>query len=165
MRSVQFQIAPCSSLRFSISIGPFQCSRCSLQGFYSLAPVPSEEVPFVYLASVCLSLQCLSSALTQAGGGGLFRFASFITLQGGMGAAFSVYAAQAPGCSIWSVPCTARGSSPRVFHKSAESTVPAFCAFPGPSSSGIQELHGRIHPKCGMPCPLCSPSFSFRLRR
>ena len=26
--SVQFQIAPCSSLQFSISIGPFQCSRC-----------------------------------------------------------------------------------------------------------------------------------------
>ena len=26
--SVQFQIVPCSSLYFSISIGPFQCSRC-----------------------------------------------------------------------------------------------------------------------------------------
>ena len=26
--SVQFQIAPCSSLHFSISIGPFQYSQC-----------------------------------------------------------------------------------------------------------------------------------------
>ena len=33
--------------------------------------VPSEAVPFVYLASVCWSLQCLISALTQAGRGGL----------------------------------------------------------------------------------------------
>ena len=31
--SVQFQIAPFSSLHFSISIGPFRCSRCCLQGF------------------------------------------------------------------------------------------------------------------------------------
>ena len=31
--SVQFQIAPRSSLHFSISIGPFRCSRCYLQGF------------------------------------------------------------------------------------------------------------------------------------
>ena len=34
-------------------------------------PVPSEAVPFVYLASVCWSLQCLISTLTQVGGGGL----------------------------------------------------------------------------------------------
>ena len=26
--SVQFQIVPCSSLYFSRSIGPFQCSQC-----------------------------------------------------------------------------------------------------------------------------------------
>ena len=30
---VQFQIAPCSSLHFSITIGPFWCSQCYLQGF------------------------------------------------------------------------------------------------------------------------------------
>ena len=44
--------------------------------------------PFVYLASVCWSLQCLISALTQAGGGGLlFRFTSSAALQEGRGAA------------------------------------------------------------------------------
>ena len=31
--SIQFQIAPHSSLHFSISIGPVQCSQCYLQGF------------------------------------------------------------------------------------------------------------------------------------
>ena len=31
--SVQFHMAPCSSLHFSISTGPFQCSQCYLQGF------------------------------------------------------------------------------------------------------------------------------------
>ena len=118
--SVQFQIAPPSSLHYSISTGPFWCSGCHLQGFYSVALVPSEVVPFVYLASVCWSPQCLVSALTQAGGGRLlFR------------CCFPLYAAQAPGCSIWSGPCIACGSSRRVFHKSVEQkAAPAFCAFP-----------------------------------
>ena len=35
-------------------------------GILIVAPLPSEAVPFVYLASVCRSLQCLISALTQA---------------------------------------------------------------------------------------------------
>ena len=145
MGSVQFQVAPCSSLHFSIIIGSFRCSRCSLQGFYSVAPVPSEAVPFVYLASVCRSLQCLISALKQVGGGGLlFRFASSVALRGGRGAAFPVYAAQAPGCSIWSMPCAARGSSPRVFHKSADSAAPAFCAFPAGAAQAARSLTGAL---------------------
>ena len=45
-------------------------------------------VPLVYLVSVCWSLQCLISALTQAGGGGLlFSFSSSVLLQGGRGTA------------------------------------------------------------------------------
>ena len=41
-------------------------------------------VPFVYLASVCRSLQCPISALTQAGRGGLlFRFTCPVVLWGG----------------------------------------------------------------------------------
>ena len=50
--------------------------------------------------------------------------------------ALPVYSAQAPGCSIWSGPCVAWGSSFRVFHKSTDSTGPAFRAFPCLSSSG-----------------------------
>ena len=40
---------------------------------------------------------------------------------------------------------------------------PAFCGFPGPSSSGSQELEERTLPGCGAPSPLLGPSFSFRL--
>ena len=111
-----------------------------------------------------LSLQCLLSALTQAGGGSLlFRFASSVQSCCGEGGAlqaaiavcgehspcsghtgfaphrgvcaFPVYTAQAPGCSIWSGPCVECSSSFRVLHKSADSVVPAFCAFPGLSGS------------------------------
>ena len=64
--------------------------------------------------------------------------------------AFPVYTAQAPGCSIWSGPCVACGSSFPVLHKRADSVGPAFCAFPGLSSSGSQEpdkctLPGAVH--------------------
>ena len=79
--------------------------------------------------------------------------------------AFPVYTAQAPGCSIWSGPCVACGSSFLVFHKSADSVAPAFCAFPGRSSSGSQELAQRTLPRCGAPSRLCGPSLSFRQRR
>ena len=50
--------------------------------------VTSEVVPFLYLASVRRSLQCLVSTLTQAGEGGLlFRFTCSVALWGGRGAA------------------------------------------------------------------------------
>ena len=77
-----------------------------------------------------------------------------------------LYVAQAPRCSssIWSGPCVACSSSFRVLHKSADSVAPAFCAFPGPSSSGSQELEGCTLPGCGAPSPLRAPSLSFRPR-
>ena len=53
------------------------------------------------------------------------------------------------------------GSSFRVLHKSPDSVGPAFCAFPGPSSSGIQELDERALPGCSAPHPLRGPSLSF----
>ena len=57
-----FQFYSSSSLKTS---PPIQ------QGILISCTVPSEAFPFVYLASVCRSLQCLISALTQAGRGGL----------------------------------------------------------------------------------------------
>ena len=54
------------------------------------------------------------------------------------------------------------GSGSRVFHKSADSVQPAFCAFPGQSSSGSQELDELTLPRCRVPYPLCGPSFSFQ---
>ena len=87
-------------VRFSFSSSVFQLTlldiyrplpvwSASPTGILICCTVPSEAVPFVYLASVCWSLRCLISALTQAGGGELlFRFASSIALWGGAGAAF-----------------------------------------------------------------------------
>ena len=49
----------------------------------------------------------------------------------------------------------------RVLHKDVDSVGPAFCAFPGRSSSGSQELDERTLPGCGTPSPLHSPSLSF----
>ena len=126
------------------------------------------------------SLRCLISALTQAGGGLLFRFASSVQSCCGEGGAlqtdiavcaehspcsghtglaphrgvcaFLVYTAQAPGCSIWSGPCAECGSSFRVLDKSADSVAPAFCAFSGLSGSGSQRLVRRL-PGCDVPLP------------
>ena len=58
MASAQFQIVPCSSFFFSSSIGPILC----------LVDVTSSAVPsclFILDFSVCKSLQCLISTLTQ----------------------------------------------------------------------------------------------------
>ena len=76
--------------------------------------------------------------------------------------AFPVYTAQAAGCSIWSVPCVACGSSFRVFHKSADSVGPAFFAFPSSSSSGSQELDGCTLPRCAFSPPQSQPQFPLR---
>ena len=63
--SVNFQIVPWSSLHFSRSIGPFLCSWCYLQSFNLLHLSLPKQFPLFILASVCWSLQCLISALTQ----------------------------------------------------------------------------------------------------
>ena len=132
-----------------------------------------------------LSLRCLISGLTQAGGGDLlFRFASSVQSYYGEGralqtdiavygehspcsshtgfapyrgvCAFPVYTAQAPGCSIWSGPCIECGSSFPVLHKRMDSVAPVFCAFPGLSGSGSLRL-GRTLPGCGAPFPFAAP--------
>ena len=82
VESVQFQIVPCSSLYFSRSIGPFQCSQCYLQGFNLLQlSLPRWFPLFILASSVCRSLQCLISALIQGGEGGhLFRLICSVVL-------------------------------------------------------------------------------------
>ena len=79
----------------------------------------------------------------------LIQVASSIALRGGTGAAFPVYAAQAPGCSIWSVPCAARRSSPRVFHKSTDSAAPAFRALPARAAQAARSSTGALSPGAG----------------
>ena len=84
--SVQFQIVPCSSLYFSRFVGPFQSSQTvKLQGFNLLHLSLPKWIPlFILASSVCRSLQCLISALTQGGEGGyLFRLIYSVVLWGG----------------------------------------------------------------------------------
>ena len=72
---------------------------------------------------------------------------------------FPLYAAQAPGCSIWSVPSAARGSSPRVFHKSPEQkAAPAFCAFPIRAAQAARSLTGVLSPGAPRLLPSVSPA-------
>ena len=47
------------------------------------------------------------------------------------------------------------------FSSSPQKSRPAFCAFPGRSSSGSQELDEHTLPGCRAPSPLRGPSFSF----
>ena len=61
MGSVQFQIVPCSSLYFSSSVGPFQCSRCSLQGFNLWHLSLPEQLPSVYFGFSCLHVSSVSN--------------------------------------------------------------------------------------------------------
>ena len=161
--SVRFQIAPHSSLHFSISTAPSSVVGVIYRDFNLLHWSLLKRFP---LFGFCLPVSSVPNIHPDTGGRrwSLVQVAGSTTLRGGTGAALRVYAAQAPGCSIWSVPCAVRGSSPRVFHKTADSAPPAFCAFPSPSSSGSQELDGRTLPGCSAPSPLCSPSLSFRQR-
>ena len=130
--SVQFQRATCSSLHlFSRSIGPLQClvdvnyrvlicCTCHFQ---------SGSLLFILASSVCKSLQCLNSILTQGcKGGHSLRLTCSVVLWGGRDAAnkyprcvwgvlavsgphrhahgvyaFPVYTAQAPGYSAGEV--------------------------------------------------------------
>ena len=79
---------------------------------------------------------------------------------------FPLFGAQAPCCSIWSVPCAARSSIPRVFHKSPEQkAAPAFCAFPVRAAQAARSLTGALSPRCGAPSALRIPSPSPRPRR
>ena len=160
--SIQFQIAPRSSLHFSISTGPFRCSRCYLQGLESVALVPSEVVPFVYLASVCWSLQCLISALTQEGGGGLlFRFASSVVLRGRGGRCFPcLRCSGSRRLYMERALCCVRFQFSGTPQKRGLSCACVLC-LPCLSSSGSQELDGRTLPGCSVPSPLCGPSLSF----
>ena len=150
------------------------------------------------MASVCRSLQCLISTLTQAGRGGLlFRFTCSVVLWGGRATAdkchWPVWGALTVFQPHWVCPrsrcmcfphlhCSGSrllyreralsyvhfpglshsSSGFQVLHKDADSVGPAFCAFPGWSSSGSQELDEHTLPRCSAPYPLRSVSLSFR---
>ena len=89
----------------------------------------------------------------------LIQVASSIALRGGAGSAFPVYAAQAPSCCIWSLPCAVPGSSPRVFHKSVEQeAAPAFCTFPTRAAQAARSLTGTLSPGAAHLLPSMVPT-------
>ena len=127
-----------------------------------------------------LSLRCLISALTQAGGGDLlFRFASSVHSCCGQGGAlqtdnavcgehslcsghtgfapyrgvcaFPVYAAQAPSCPIWSGPCVACGSFSGNPQKHGLGCTCVLC-LPRPERFRQPEAWAPS-PRCGAPFP------------
>ena len=68
MGSVQFHIVPCSN--FQGLQAPSSAWSMLTTGFQSVVPVTSRVVPcylFILASSVCKSLQCLISTLTQGG--------------------------------------------------------------------------------------------------
>ena len=79
--------------------------------------------------------------------------------------AFPIYTVQAPGCSIATGPWVACGSSFRVLHKSADSTGPAFCAFPTREAQAARSLRSAL--SLGAVCllPSAVPASSFCMRR
>ena len=71
---------------------------------------------------------------------------------------FPCLTAHAPDCSIWSVPCTGRGSSPPVFHKSVEQkAAPAFCAIPVLAARAVRSLMGALSPGAARLFPSAVP--------
>ena len=171
MGSVQFQIAPCSNLYTSQYLKAPSGVVSVIYRDLSVAPVPSEAVPFVYLASVCWSsvsnfrpdtggwrwslvqVRWFSHAVGREGHSrqmSLARVGSTHSVPATLGlprswvCAFPVYTAQAPRCCIWSGPCIACGSSFRVLHKSTDLVGPEFCAFPVRAAQAARSLTGAL---------------------
>ena len=99
----------------------------------------------LYLASVCRSLQCLISTLTQGGGGGLlFRLTCSVVLRGGRGAAdkchWRAWGVLTVSRPHWLCPCSGRVCSPSLHCSGSRSLCreqALRCVhFPGLSQSG-----------------------------
>ena len=123
-------------------------------------------VPFVYLASVCRSLLCLISTMTQVGGGGLlFRFACLVLLWGGRGAAdryhWPVWGGPAVFRPLWVCPRSQRVCFPRLHCSGSRLLyrVRDMCCvhFPGLSRSGSGSPITPQRSRLGWACVLCLP--------
>ena len=113
MGSVQFQIVPCSGLYlFSRSIGPLQClvnANCRVLicctlicGTFNLLSLPKRFPLFILASSVCRSLQCLISTLTQGSESDhLFRLTCSVVLWGGGNTASKYHWFVGNACSVW----------------------------------------------------------------
>ena len=151
MGSAQLQIAPRSSLHFSISAGPFRCSGCRLQGFNLLHWSLLKRFP---LFGFCLQGSSVPIFRPHTGGrrwthsGCWFRRAA-----GRAWRCFPVCSAQAPGGSLWSVPCAARFQPSGVPQKPGTKSCACVLCLPHQSGSGSPELEGRTLPRAARLLP------------
>ena len=111
------------------------------------------------MASVCRSLQCLISALTQADGRGLL-FRSLVPL-GRDGAAFPSTLLRLPAVLYGACPALSAVPALGCSRKARKKCCACVLCLPRLSGSGSQELDGRTLPGCGSPSPLHGPSLSF----
>ena len=165
MGSVQFQIAPRSSLHFSISTGPSGVVGVTHRGFNLLHRSLLKRFPVFLWLLFGRSLQCLISALTQAGGGGLL-FRLLVPSRCGEGLVLLsplrcsgsrlLYMARALRCT-WFQP----SGVPQ--KRGTKSCACSLCLprLSGGRGSSSQGLDGRTLPGCGAPSPLRGPSLSF----
>ena len=117
------------------------------------------------MAFVCWSFQCLISALTQVGGGGLL-FQLLVLSPCGEGLALLSRLRRSGSWLLYrerALRC-ARFQPSGVPQKRGLHCACVLC-LPRPSGSGSQELDGRTLPGCGAPSPLRGPSLSFRRRQ
>ena len=116
-------------------------------------------VPLVYLTSVCQSLQCLISALTQAGRGGLL-FRLLLPLHCGEGLVLLSPSTLLRLQAVLYEVCPALCAVPALVCSTKHGTKSCACflCLPHPSGSGSQELDGHTLPRCGTPSPLRIPS-------
>ena len=116
------------------------------------------------MASVCWSLQCLISALTQAGGGG-FLFRLLVPSRCGEGLVLL------SPTTLLRLPAVLHGAGPAlrvvpalgVPQKCGTRSPACFLCLPSQSDSGSQELDRRTLPGRCAPSPLHGPSLSFHL--
>ena len=116
-------------------------------------------VPFVYLASACWSLQCLISALTQAGRGGLL-FWLLVPLHCMEGLVL-LSPLCCSGSRLFYLECAlhcTRFQPSGVTQKPGTKSCACFLRLPGQSGSASQKLDGHTLSRCSAPSALHVPS-------
>ena len=127
-----------------MSVGPSGVVGVTYRGFNLLHRPLLKRFPVFIWLLFGRSLQCLISALTQAGGGGLL-FRSLVPSRCGEGGAL-LSPLRCSGSRLLCVERALRCARFQLsaFHGSADSVVPAFCAFPGPAAQAARSLTGTL---------------------
>ena len=155
MGSVQFQVAPVPAYTSGYLQAPSGVVAVTYRDFNLLHRSLLKRFPLLVWL-VCWSLQRLISALTQAGGGGLL-FTLLVLSRCGEGLVL-LSPLRCSGSRPFYME-RARGSSPRVFHKSAEQkAAPAFCAFPVGAAQAARSLLGALSPGAAHLLPSAAPA-------